>query len=163
MTRSLLAAVAAVAVAACIAGPVGAEPWHNPDRPGPGGPGPGPGGPGPGPGRPGPGGPGWHGGPPRHGPPPGPIHREFRRPPPRADWQRGRWYHGDYGGRAGWWWIVNGTWFYYAQPVYPYPAYVYTPPPAPPGPATYYYCYNPPGYYPNVPACPSGWYATPAP
>jgi hypothetical protein len=31
-----------------------------------------------------------------------------------------------------------------------------------PGSANYYYCQNPAGYYPTVPACPSGWAVTPA-
>jgi hypothetical protein len=60
-------------------------------------------------------------------------------------WNRGYWFHGAYGGRAGWWWIVGPTWYYYPVPAYPYPPYdaeiVYSvqvsgppPPPAPPPP-----------------------------
>ena len=54
------------------------------------------------------------------------------------------------------------------------PAYVaaqapgpYVPSPAsaplPPAVQMYYYCDNPPGYYPSVPGCPSGFRAVPAP
>lgn len=57
-----------------------------------------------------------------------------------------------------------------APPIYaaPPPAPpVYAAPPAPaaaPPPAQmYYYCDNPPGYYPSVPGCPSGFRAVPAP
>lgn len=63
----------------------------------------------------------------------------------------------------------------YAYP-YPYPAppVVYSPgyAPADPGyapapaaaaaPATWYYCNNPPGYYPYVQQCSTGWRAVPA-
>lgn len=53
---------------------------------------------------------------------------------------------------------------YYAPPV------VYSPPAADPGyapapaaaPATWYYCNNPPGYYPYVQQCSTGWRAVPA-
>ncbi len=95
---------------------------------------------------------------------------------PRYDahiWQGGRWYHGGYGGRIGWWWIVAGTWYFYPGPVYPYPN-PYVPPvvvnsypasPAAPGPAPtdyWYYCRAGKGYYPYVPTCPSGWEKVPA-
>jgi hypothetical protein len=61
----------------------------------------------------------------------------------------------------------------YGPPVY-VPAPVYAPPPvyvAPPvyvvplGPApaqSWYYCDNPPGYYPNVPSCNTSWRQVPA-
>ena len=73
----------------------------------------------------------------RHGPAP---HYRY------ADnvWHRGRWVQGFHDGRRGWWWMVNGAWFYYPQPVYPYPVNpyapqeVYTPPviaPPPPPPS----------------------------
>lgn len=94
---------------------------------------------------------------------------------PRYDariWRGGRWYHGGYGGRIGWWWIVAGTWYFYPGPVYPYPnPYVppvvnqtYVVPPATPGPAPiqyWYYCAAAKGYYPYVPTCPSGWQKVP--
>lgn len=79
-------------------------------------------------------------------------------------WRGGRWYHGPYEGRLGWWWIVGGIWYFYPEPVYPYPD-PYLPPAvaAPPAPgAVYYYCPSPPGYYPYLPSCPSGWRMVPA-
>jgi hypothetical protein len=44
-------------------------------------------------------------------------------------WRRGGWVHDWYGGRYGWWWVADGYWYWYPEPVYPYPTYV---PPAPP-------------------------------
>ena len=91
-------------------------------------------------------------------------------------WRRGYWRHGWHAGRLGWWWVVGGVWYWYPVPVYPYPD-PYTPPvvvqapptaPAPPAvPAqpqaqVWYYCERPAGYYPYVPACPSGWKTVPA-
>jgi hypothetical protein len=82
-------------------------------------------------------------------------------------WHGGRWFHGPHGGRDGWWWIVNGGWYFYPAPVYPYPN-PYVPPvvvpaqPAPPASAFWYYCSNPPGYYPYVPSCATNWVAVPA-
>jgi hypothetical protein len=79
-------------------------------------------------------------------------------------WRGGRWFHGPYGGRAGWWWIVGGVYYYYPAPVYPYPD-PYVPPvvaPAPsPPPANWFYCSNPPGYYPYVPQCAVPWQPVP--
>lgn len=80
-------------------------------------------------------------------------------------WREGRWFHGPHDGSLGWWWIVGGVWYFYPQPVYPFPD-PYRPPvalgPAPPSGPVYYYCPAPPGYYPYVPSCPSGWRVTPA-
>ena len=81
-------------------------------------------------------------------------------------WNAGRWHHGIHGGRSGWWWIVGGVWYYYPAPVYPYPD-PYRPPmvpvlAAPPGAQYWYYCNNPPGYYPYVPYCVSYWQRVPA-
>jgi hypothetical protein len=97
---------------------------------------------------------GWH----------GEIHRfhdhDFAR------WRGGRWFHGPHAGRPGWWWIVGGVWYFYPAPVYPYPD-PYQPPLmlAPAAPSTgqfWYYCRNPAGYYPYVPACTSAWQPVPA-
>ena len=63
-----------------------------------------------------------------------------------AYWRGGHWYHGRYGGRFGWYWIVDGSYYWYPAPVYPYPD-PYVPPtvavapaapvvPAPAAPAT---------------------------
>jgi len=95
---------------------------------------------------------------------------------PRYDariWRGGRWYHGDYGGRIGWWWIVAGTWYFYPTPIYPYPnpyvppvvvnTYPTTPPATGPAPTDYwYYCRSAKSYYPYVATCPEGWEKVPA-
>ena len=86
-------------------------------------------------------------------------------------WRGGRWFHGDHVGRSGWWWIVDGAWYFYPAPVYPYPD-PYVPPavampaPAPAAPASWYYCQSLREYYPYVTACPEPWVpvaAQPAP
>jgi hypothetical protein len=84
-------------------------------------------------------------------------------------WREGRWYHGDHGGRFGWWWIAADMWYFYPAPVYPYPN-PYVPPAAvvqpPPTPAVtappreqpvWYYCKSSRNYYPYVSVCPEGW------
>jgi hypothetical protein len=90
-------------------------------------------------------------------------------------WRGGYWAHDYHGGRYGWWWIASGLWYYYPAPIYPYPD-PYVPPvvvappvaaapapaPAAPPPQYWYYCDSAGGYYPYVPACPSGWRAVPA-
>lgn len=94
-------------------------------------------------------------------------------------WQSGGWRHGSHGGRVGWWWVIGGLWYFYPQPVYPYPD-PYRPPvvvieqAAPPpvvmqapvasAPPTqfWYYCEPVRGYYPYVASCPSGWRTVPA-
>ena len=86
-------------------------------------------------------------------------------------WQGGRWVHDWHGGRYAWWWTVDGGWYLYPEPVYPYP--LYAPPAvveqqAPPVPtgmppiATWYYCDNPAGYYPYVASCAAPWRPVPA-
>lgn len=90
-------------------------------------------------------------------------------------WHRGRWYHGHHAHRLGWWWIVDGGWYWYPAPLYPYPD-PYVPPviiqtpaappplvvqPQPPAPV-WYHCDQPEGYYPYVSACPGGWKTVPA-
>ena len=78
-----------------------------------------------------------------------------------ARWNGGRWYQGPHGGRHGWWWIVGGSWYFYPAPVYPYPN-PYVPPMVAPQPGpVWYYCQNPAGYYPYVPAC-RYWRVVPA-
>jgi hypothetical protein len=88
---------------------------------------------------------------------------------------RGGGFHGGfhgYGGGGvevfvgpGFWWGGPGWWGpgypYYDYPGYSYPYYappMYVQPeqPAPP-PAYWYYCQNPPGYYPYIKKCPGGW------
>lgn len=75
-------------------------------------------------------------------------------------WHGGHWYHGPHGGRRGWWWIAGGTWYFYPAPIYPYPD-PYLPPVyhAPLAAGYWYYCDNPPGYYPYVAECRLPWHA----
>ncbi|WP_116136566.1 hypothetical protein [Trinickia diaoshuihuensis] len=77
-------------------------------------------------------------------------------------WRRGRWHHSHHDGRFGWWWVVGGLWYFYPQPVYPYPD------PFIPGEVLYgpdetspywYYCQSAGQYYPYVTYCPEGWLA----
>ena len=100
-------------------------------------------------------------------------------------WRAGRWHHGYYNGRLGWWWIVGGVYYWYPRAVYPYPdpfvppvfieqppAVAAVPQPAPPAPppqsqpqgaaGTWYYCDAARSYYPYVGDCPGGWRAVPA-
>jgi hypothetical protein len=79
-------------------------------------------------------------------------------------WRHGHWYHSWHDGRYGWWWAVNGLWYFYAAPIYPFPGYVssyYWMPPVAPAPVYapgfWYYCSATGGYYPNVPTCPVPW------
>ena len=39
-------------------------------------------------------------------------------------WQGGRWNNTCFAGRCGWWWLSAGQWYFYTQPVYPYPLVV---------------------------------------
>lgn len=74
-------------------------------------------------------------------------------------WHGGAWHHGWHNGRFGWWWVVPGwaDWYYYNTPIYPGPD-PYLPPGVGAGPTPYwYYCQNPPGYYPYVPQCYGPW------
>ena len=102
-------------------------------------------------------------------------------------WHEGHWYHGDHGGRLGWWWAVGGLWYFYPAPVYPYPdpyappAVIYQPqdpaavyqeqgptpedqaaPDSPPPAQNWYYCNSSKTYYPYVSSCPEGWQTVPA-
>jgi hypothetical protein len=59
------------------------------------------------------------------------------------------WVHGEHLRRTGWWWVVDGEWYFYPAPLYPYPD-PYVPPgvialaplpsPVPTSPAYWYYC-----------------------
>jgi hypothetical protein len=103
-------------------------------------------------------------------------------------WHRGAWHHEFRDGRLGWWYAVDGIWYFYDQPVYPYPTYIpavvyipeeddapppdyvdapYAPAPASPQygqpPAYYYYfCPDSQTYYPYVGSCASNWQPVPA-
>ena len=74
-------------------------------------------------------------------------------------WHGGNWHQGWHNGRWGWWWVVPGLgWYSYDAPVYPHPD-PYLPPGvvAPPGGPYWYYCTNPPGYYPYIVQCNLPW------
>ena len=91
-------------------------------------------------------------------------------------WRHGRWHHGKYRGVYGWWWFTGGYWYWYQEPIFPYPDYVSSdvepemdeeaPPDAePPGNAQddfYYHCSDPDGYYPYVSTCNQPWETVPA-
>lgn len=85
-------------------------------------------------------------------------------PAERAVWTHGRWFHRWWHGRWGWWWFAGGGWFWYDAPIWPYPTIVsneyYEEPDY--APATWYYCYNPAGYYPYVQYCNGPWRPVPA-
>lgn len=77
-------------------------------------------------------------------------------------WRGGHWHHDHHRGRYGWWWVVGGLWYFYPQPVYPYPD-PFSPGDVdygPSGPGQYwYYCESKGQYYPYVTDCPEGWEA----
>lgn len=75
-------------------------------------------------------------------------------------WRSGHWVHGEHTGRRGWWWVAGGIWFFYPVPIYPYPD-PYMPPliEAPLAPGYWYYCDDPPGFYPYVAECHMPWHA----
>lgn len=102
-------------------------------------------------------------------------------------WRGGVWRHDWHDGRFGWWWEADGYWYWYPEPVYPYPTYVPPAPPpvviqmqpppppeivaAPPPPAApagapppqfWYYCEGSKAYYPNVATCNEPWRQVPA-
>ena len=85
----------------------------------------------------------------------------------RSQWQTGAWRHEYHNGHMGWWWVVGSFWFFYPAPIYPYPTYVgpdyyYDYYGLYPQPAYYwYYCEDPPGYYPAVQACNVEWEPVP--
>lgn len=115
--------------------------------------------------------------PPRRGAPPtyregpgwqGEIHRFHDRD--IRTWHEGHWVHDRHAGRLGWWWIVGGTWYFYPEPIYPYPnpylpPAVVLPSPVPTSPAPqqyWYYCESAKEYYPYTLSCPERWKIVPA-
>jgi hypothetical protein len=69
-------------------------------------------------------------------------------------WRGGQWRHEHHGGRLGWWWVVGPDWYFFDEPVYPFPdSYV------PPGEiyGWWYWCAESQEYYPYVTYCPGGW------
>ena len=96
--------------------------------------------------------------------------RGFR--PDRDAWRGGAWRHEWHDGRLGWWWVLGSSWYFYPEPIYPYPPYeqsVYAAPYAPlpdaggwPSPQFWYFCDDPTGYYPYVASCSVPWREVPA-
>lgn len=76
-------------------------------------------------------------------------------------WRSGRWVHGRHEGRAGWWWVIGPSWYFYPAPIYPYPD-PYVPPYAASGASAWYYCPSAGAYYPYVASCPVPWQVVPA-
>jgi mono/diheme cytochrome c family protein len=92
--------------------------------------------------------------------------RDFARLEPRdlSLWRSGRWLHEEHAGYLGWWWVLGDEWYFYPEPIYLYPTFIsdyLIPVPAPLSPQFWYYCDNPPGYYPDVQACYDAWQAIP--
>lgn len=94
----------------------------------------------------------------------------------RNVWNHGHWHHGRYHGEYGWWWFVAGYWYWYQEPIFPYPDYISeevepdtddeepadaTPPAGLQG-DVYYYCGDPSGYFPYVATCNLPWETVPA-
>lgn len=69
-------------------------------------------------------------------------------------WHGGQWQHAWHNGRWGWWWAVGPDWFFFDEPVYPYPD-LYTPLGYPFG--WWYWCDAYQEYYPFVTDCPVEW------
>ena len=94
-------------------------------------------------------------------------------------WRGGAWRHARHDGRLGWWWVVGGgSWYFYSQPVYPYPdpyipsvivtqsEPVESTPDIVVAPAaasqSWYYCESTQGYYQYTASCSEGWKSVPA-
>lgn len=98
----------------------------------------------------------------------GPPRGDFRgapgnfRQPAREAWQHGSWRHDRHNGRLGWWFVVDDDWFFYPEPIYPYPAYSAYDAGAPYAGNVWYRCDNPRGYYPYVAQCFGPWQVVPA-
>jgi hypothetical protein len=102
-----------------------------------------------------------------------------------AAWRGGAWRNEWHYGRRGWWWEVDGVWYGYPEPIWPYPfevapLVVYdTPfidgpdltaeeigsdpaiPPLPPAPVGWFRCASPGGAFPTVGTCGESWELVP--
>jgi hypothetical protein len=91
-------------------------------------------------------------------------------------WAAGNWYHGNYQGRFGWYWVVGETYYFYPKPIYPFPN-PYIPPTivapiapiespvrleAQPQQQVWYFCEASNAYYPYVSECNGEWKKIPA-
>jgi hypothetical protein len=90
-------------------------------------------------------------------------------------WRSGRWVRDVHEGRGGWWWVIDQTWYPYAQVTYPFPD-PFTPSPykqptilgesdvqVPASAFYWYYCAALDEFYPYAVACESGWSKVRAP
>jgi len=85
------------------------------------------------------------------------MHSGFAAPQDGADVAGGgHWFHGWRDGRDGWWWGSGLGWSYYPFPVFGADGYPQ------PVAAQYWYCADPPGYYPYVSQCGTAWQTSPA-
>jgi hypothetical protein len=95
-------------------------------------------------------------------------------------WRGGGWHNEWHDGHLGWWWVADDNWYFYSDPIYPYPTDISDAyadagadagaggdaPPATStdaglAPPTFWYlCDNPHGYYPYVTSC-AAWRAVP--
>jgi hypothetical protein len=84
----------------------------------------------------------------------------------RDMWRGGDWRHSWHNGHYGWWWFTGGGWYFYDQPVYPYPEmisdYGYDDYGSEAQGNVWYYCDDPQGYYPDVQECGDPWQPVPA-
>lgn len=71
-------------------------------------------------------------------------------------WRTGRWYHGWYGGRVGWYWGVNNVYYSYETRVAAVPVAAPVAAPIEEAPVNYY-CASQGQYYPTVETCPEEW------
>lgn len=76
-------------------------------------------------------------------------------------WRTGQWRQANHNGRYGWWWIVGGSWYFYPQPIYPYPVMnvppTYYVPGSPVANNIRYYCPSTQNYYPYTSVCRVPW------
>lgn len=80
----------------------------------------------------------------------------------RDHWRRGEWRHTSHDGRFGWWWFVGGFWYFYPQPIYPYPTYIgFYYEPGYDADYYWYWCDDPEGYYPYIEECYLPWVPVP--
>jgi hypothetical protein len=83
-------------------------------------------------------------------------------------WAGGHWHNEWHAGRMGWWWEVDGAWYLYNDPIYPFPDYVADFVDEPAATAAdqsgqlWYFCDASQTFFPYVNACPGGWRAMPA-
>lgn len=79
----------------------------------------------------------------------------------RAAWRHGSWRHTRHNGKWGWWWYVGGVWFFYDAPIYPFPTFIGYYYDEYPYDYYWYWCDDPPGYYPYVRECYYDWVPVP--